>query len=53
MISEDDERTLAFIVNTCEYCNSMLPPLEEHIKSEIEESYKASLRTRGTEVIRN
>lgn len=40
ILKDDDEIKLAYIVNTCEYCNSILPALDEHIKNEIEESYK-------------
>ena len=40
ILKEDEELRIAYIVNTCEYCNSMLPALDEHIRNEIEESYK-------------
>jgi len=40
LLKEDDELKLAYIVNTWEYCNTILPALDDHIKNEIEESYK-------------
>ena len=40
VIKEDEGIILAYIVNTCEYCNSILPALDDHIKNAIEESYK-------------
>jgi len=39
-LSEKEELTISFIINTCEYCNVILPGLDEYIKKEIEESYK-------------
>lgn len=39
-LEEVDEVNLVYIINTCEYCNGILPALDEHIKNEIEESYK-------------
>ncbi|CAI2387225.1 unnamed protein product [Moneuplotes crassus] len=39
-LDEKVEVTIAYIINTCEYCNRILPGLDEHIKNEIEESYK-------------
>jgi hypothetical protein len=38
-LSEEEELTLAHIINTCEYCDQMIPSLEELIKSKIDESY--------------
>jgi GGDEF domain-containing protein len=39
-LDEGEELKLAYIINTCEYCNGILPALDEHIKNEIEDSYK-------------
>lgn len=39
-LDEKEELTLAYIINTAEYCNGILPALDEHIKNEIEDSYK-------------
>lgn len=40
LLKEEEELKLAYIINTCEYCNSILPALDDHIKNEIEDSYK-------------
>lgn len=39
-LSEEEEKEVAYVINTCEYCNRILPGLDEHIKNEIEDSYK-------------
>jgi hypothetical protein len=39
-LSEDEELCISYIINTCEYCNGILPALDDHIKKVIEESYK-------------
>ena len=40
ILKDEDELKIAYIINTCEYCNNVLPALDEHIQNEIEDSYK-------------
>lgn len=36
----EEERALAFIINSCEYCRETIPSLQEIIEKEIDESFK-------------
>lgn len=40
ILTEDEEKVVCFIINTLEYCDSMIPSLEELIQSKIDESYR-------------
>ena len=40
ILKDEEELKIAYIINTCEYWNNILPALDEYIKNEIEDSYK-------------
>jgi len=40
ILTEDEEIALAYIINTLEYCDSMIPSLEELVNGKIDETYK-------------